>query len=144
MQNQAPGIVLIEDNPDDELLARRALRRLGLDCEYRSFDNGPEALAWLQAEGAWAEAPPPLPRLLLLDLKLPEMDGHEILRRLRRHPRTRHVPVVILSTSGEPTDIRASYEEGANSYLRKAIDFDEFARNFSLLGQYWMELNQTA
>ncbi|MEB3268069.1 MAG: response regulator, partial [Leptolyngbya sp.] len=111
------SIVLVEDNPDDEFLARRALQRANIANQILVARNGQEALDLLFSLD-------PLPSVVLLDLKLPKVDGLEVLRQLRGHPRTRRLPVVILTSSNEERDIVDSYDQGANSYVRKPVDFE--------------------
>jgi CheY-like chemotaxis protein len=135
-----PGVILlVEDNPDDEALTLRALARNHIHNQVVVARNGVEALAFLHGE---ADAPPGgLPTLVLLDLKLPKIDGLEVLRRLRAHPRTCLVPVVMLTSSMEERDLAASYRQGVNSYVRKPVDFAEFMEAVRHLGLYWLMLN---
>jgi two-component system response regulator len=132
-------ILLIEDNPDDVELIQRALRTHKIANEMAVARDGAEALEYFFGPGAEAR---PLPQVVLLDLKLPLVDGHEVLRRLRAHERTRLLPVVILTTSDEQRDIVQSYENGASSYVRKPVDFDEFLEAVHTLGLYWLVLNE--
>lgn len=129
-------ILLVEDNPDDEELTIRALRRHNLANDVRVARDGAEALEVLFA----ADQPPP--QVVLLDLKLPKVDGLEVLRRVRGDDRTRRLPVVILTSSREERDIVESYNLGANSYVQKPVDFAEFVEAVSNLGLYWMVLNE--
>jgi two-component system, response regulator len=136
-------ILLVEDNPDDEALTLRALGRNHVGNEVVVVRDGQEALDWLFAEGAFsARDRKHLPALILLDLKLPKIDGLEVLRRVRLHPDTSLVPIVILTTSDEEQDRLKSYVHGANSYVRKPIDFAHFMEAVRQLGLYWLVLNQ--
>ena len=130
-------ILLVEDNRDDEDLALHALRKNRIADEVVVARDGAEALERLFG-------PEPLPELVLLDLKLPKVDGLEVLQRLRGHPRTRLLPVVILTSSAADQDRAASYGFGANSYIRKPVDFVEFNEAVKQLGRYWLGLNLAA
>jgi two-component system, response regulator len=127
-------ILLIENNPDDEALLLRAFRRNNLPCRIVTARSGNEGLDYLFKSGE--------PDLILLDLKLPRLSGFEVLRRIRAHERGRFLPVVILSSSNEPGDIRRSYELGANSYLQKPLDLSEFETAIRVLAEYWLKMNQ--
>jgi two-component system response regulator len=136
-------ILLVEDDPSDEKLALRAFKRCEQPFEVAVVRDGAEALEFLFAEGkhqARAGAPPP--RLVLLDLKLPRIDGIDVLRRVRADERTRLVPVVVFSASREDEDMRRSLELGANAYLRKPVDFAEFVEAARVLVTFWLSLNQ--
>ncbi len=137
------AILLVEDNPDDELLALRALRKNGIVGDVVVVRDGVEALDYLFATGDHAGRDASvLPRVILLDLKLPKIGGLEVLRRLRSDERTRLVPVVILSSSGEQGDMREGYGLGANSYVRKPVNFEQFVRAVEQLKSYWLVLNE--
>jgi two-component system response regulator len=142
MDTQAKVILLVEDNPDDELLTLRALRKNNILNDVVVARDGVEALDYLFGEGSHAgrDTGNP-PQLVLLDLKLPKLDGLEVLKRIRADPRTRFQPVVILTTSNEDQDIIASYELGANSFIRKPVDFEQFMEAVRQLGLYWLVLN---
>ena len=131
-------IVLVEDNPDDEALTLRALKKNGIANDVVVLRDGAEALAFLHAPNA------PSPHLVLLDLKLPRIDGLEVLRRLRHEPRTALLPIVVLTSSNEERDLVESYRLGANSYIRKPVDFEQFTEAVRQLGLYWLVLNQIA
>jgi two-component system, response regulator len=131
----APAILLVEDNADDEALTLRALAQHDLDERVAVARDGQQALARLLAPEA------ELPALVLLDLKLPKVDGLEVLRRLRTHARTRTLPVVILTSSQEATDVATGYAQGCNSYVRKPVDFREFVEVVRQLKAYWLALN---
>jgi two-component system response regulator len=135
-------ILLVEDNPDDEALTLRALKKNNILNEVVVARDGAEALDFLFGTGAHAgrDASAP-PQLVLLDLKLPKIDGLEVLRRLRADERTRLQPVVILTTSNEERDVLSSYRLGANSYIRKPVDFEQFMEAVRQLGLYWLVLN---
>jgi two-component system, response regulator len=136
-------ILLVEDNPDDVELTIRALRKSTLDHALVVAKDGLEALAYLHGTGEHARRDlSQQPRLILLDLKLPHITGLETLQRLRADPRTRCVPVIILTSSREEQDIFASYSLGANSYIRKPVDFVEFVDLIRLLGTYWLNFNE--
>ena len=137
------AILLVEDNPDDELLALRALRKNGIAGDVVVAHDGVEALDYLFATGdhAGRDASVP-PRLILLDLNLPRVSGLDVLRRLRSDERTRLLPVVILSSSGEQRDMRDGYGLGANSYVRKPVNFEQFVRAVEQLKSYWLVLNE--
>jgi two-component system, response regulator len=130
-----PVILLVEDNADDEELTRRAFRKNNLQNDLVVAHDGQEALDYLFNNAR-------RPHLVLLDLKLPRVDGLEVLRRLRADERTRFVPVVVLTSSTEERDLVASYALGVNSYVRKPVDFQEFAEAARQLGMYWLLLNQ--
>ncbi len=136
-------ILLIEDNPSDADLTRRAFERSGIANELVVVEDGQEALDYLHGSGPYAGRDrPELPALILLDLKLPKVSGLEVLRRMRGDPRTKSVPVVILTTSREEQDLAAGYNLGANSYVRKPVDFTQFAAAIEQLGLYWLVLNE--
>lgn len=130
-------ILLVEDNPDDEALTIRAFRKNNILNEVRVARDGSEALDRLLGD-----RPDPLPQLVLLDLKLPRIDGLEVLKRLRENERTKLVPVVILTSSREEADLVNGYTFGANSYIRKPVDFDQFSAAIRELGLYWLVLNE--
>jgi two-component system, response regulator len=136
-------ILLVEDNPDDELLTLRALRKNNIVNEVVVAHDGVEALDYLFGTGAHAGRDPAVvPQVVLLDLKLPRLDGLEVLRRLRADERTQLLPVVILTSSDEERDLYEGYRSGANSYIRKPVDFAEFSEAVRQLGTYWLALNQ--
>lgn len=136
-------LLLVEDNPDDEILIKRALGKYNVLNEIIVAHDGVEALDYLFGEGEFEGRDiSNMPQVVLLDLKLPRMDGLEVLRRLRANQRTRLLPVVVLTSSDEEKDIIESYELGANSYVRKPVDFVQFADAVQKLGLYWLVLNQ--
>ena len=135
-------ILLVEDNPDDEALTLRALMKNNIMNKVVVARDGVEALDYLFGTGAHAGRDvSDQPQVVLLDLKLPKVDGHEVLRRIRANDRTRLQPVVILTTSNEDRDVISSYQLGANSYIRKPVDFDQFMEAVRQLGLYWLVLN---
>lgn len=137
-------LLLIEDNPDDEALTIRALKKHNIANEIVVARDGEEALDFIYTRGRFAERDPDNPpQVILLDLKLPKIDGLEVLRQIRNHPATRRVPVVVLTSSNEEKDIISSYDLGANSYVRKPVDFEQFLEAARQLGLYWLVLNET-
>lgn len=136
-------ILLVEDNPNDELLTLRAFQKNNIGNQIIVVRDGEEALDFLFGTGAYADRDPrQLPHVILLDLKLPKVDGLEVLRRIRADERTRRLPVVILTSSNEERDLMAGYEGGANSYVRKPVDFTQFVEAARQLGLYWLMLNE--
>jgi two-component system response regulator len=137
-------ILLVEDNPDDELLTLRALKKNNIGNNVMVVRDGVEALDFLFCTGAYiGRDPHNLPQLVLLDIKLPKVDGLEVLRRIRADERTRLLPVVILTSSKEQQDLIEGYEGGANSYVRKPVEFTQFAEAIRELGLYWLVLNES-
>ena len=136
------AVLLVEDNADDELLTLRALRKNNICNEVAVVHDGMEALEYLFCEGRYADRANVLPTVILLDLKLPKLDGIEVLRRIRNDERTRLVPIVILTSSKEDQDVVNSYSLGCNSYVRKPVNFDEFIEASRQLGMYWLLLNE--
>jgi two-component system response regulator len=135
-------VLLVEDNDDDVQLTLRAFRKHHLANELHVVTDGQQALDFLFARGAYETRDPnDLPHVVLLDLKLPKLDGLEVLRHIRENPRTRFLPVVVLTSSNEERDLVESYRLGANSYVRKPVDFDQFTIAAQQLGLYWMVLN---
>lgn len=135
-------ILLVEDNPDDEALTVRALEKSGIPHRLVVAHDGAEALEYLLGSGTPTSPPPHLlPGLILLDLKLPKVDGHDVLKRIRAAESTRALPVVVFTSSSEINDIRRSYLLGANSYVRKPVDFTLFSEAVRQIGSYWLSLN---
>ena len=135
-------ILLIEDNPDDEALTLRALKKNNILNEVVVARDGAEALDYLFCRGVYeGRDRDKTPELILLDLKLPKVDGLEVLKQLRENDMTRRLPVVILTSSNEQRDILAGYDLGANSYIRKPVDFTQFTEAVRQLGIYWLVLN---
>ena len=137
-------ILLVEDNPDDEMLTIRALKKNNILNEVIVARDGVQALDYLFAEGEHeGRDASNQPQVILLDLKLPKIDGHEVLKRIKSDERTKLLPVVVLTTSNEDQDVIASYQLGANSYIKKPVDFDQFIKAVGQLGLYWLVLNET-
>ena len=137
-------ILLVEDNPDDEVLTLHALKKNKIGNKVYVARDGAEALDFLFCQNQYADRDPlDLPQLILLDIKLPKLDGLEVLRRIREDERTSLLPVVILTSSKEQQDLVAAYRNRANSYMRKPVDFTQFAEAVQQLGLYWLVLNQS-
>ncbi|TNE77020.1 MAG: response regulator [Gammaproteobacteria bacterium] len=137
-------ILVVEDNPDDQQLALRAFRKSNLGNEVIIAGDGVEALDYLLGTGPYTPgSPPELPAVVLLDLKLPRKDGLQVLREIRSNERTRLLPVVIVTSSKEEQDMIKGYSLGANSYVRKPVDFNEFVAAVQQLGLYWLLLNES-
>ena len=138
-------ILLVEDNPRDEALTLRALKKSNIVNEVVVARDGVEALDYLFGTGTFADRDPTeLPQLVLLDLKLPKVDGLEVLQKLRATENTRRLPVVVFTSSSEDEDMVKSYDLGANSYVRKPVDFEQFMEAHRQLGLYWLVLNEAA
>jgi len=141
--NRANTILLVEDNADDEELTLRAFKRSKVLNRVEVVRDGVEALDYLFATGVHAERDPKaMPAVILLDLKLPKLGGLEVLRRVRADERTRRIPVVVLTSSNEEKDILSSYGLGANSFVRKPVDFAHFMEAAQQLGLYWLVMNE--
>ena len=142
MDLESKMILLVEDNADDEELTLRALKKNHIGNKVFIVRDGAEALDFLFCTGIYADRDPhEMPQVTLLDLKLPKVDGLEVLRRLRADPRTHTLPIVILTSSNEERDVVEGYQLGANSYVRKPVDFNEFLEAARQLGLYWLVLN---
>jgi two-component system, response regulator len=138
-----PHILLVEDNPQDADLLMRALQKGGILNPVQVVEDGAEALEWIFCRGRYAqENPNILPRLIFLDIKLPKVDGFEVLEQIKTSGRTRAIPVVMVTSSREAHDIRRAYALGANSYLVKPVDFEHYFEMVRIAGQYWMSINQ--
>ena len=136
-------ILLVEDTATDEHLMLRALKKSSIGSSVVVARDGAEALDYILATGKHAgRLPSARPDLVLLDLKLPKLDGLDVLRHVRADARLRRLPVVVLTSSSEESDIAAAYELGANSYVRKPVDFTEFSQVVAVLGQYWLTINE--
>jgi two-component system, response regulator len=144
MQVASPGkLLLVEDNPDDEALMLRAIKKANVKEAVVVVRDGAEAVRYLHETGAdKPQGNGSLPRVVFLDLKLPRLDGLEVLKRIRDHPSTRLLPVVILTTSGQEEDLHKSYALGASSFVRKPIDYGELIKVASHLVTYWLTINQ--
>ena|SRR5438552_1720054 len=143
MSGQTIEILLVEDDPRDEKLTILELQKRPLNLRIEVARDGEEALDFLFCRGRFSQrsaAHPP--RLVLLDLKLPKIDGIEVLREVRAHPQTRAIPVVALTSSGEQRDLAESYKLGINSYIQKPVDFEQFRETIRTLGLYWLVMNQ--
>ena len=134
-------ILLVEDNPSDEMLAMHAFKKHGLAEKVGVVRDGAEALEFVFCTGAYADRPARNPRVILLDKKLPLVDGMEVLRQIRADPRTRLLPVVMLTSSAEERDIIESYNLGVNSYIVKPVNYEQFSETARHLGYYWLLMN---
>lgn len=142
--NEEVDVLLVEDNPNDAEFALRALRKAAPDARIAHVDDGARALEFLFTTGEFAaRAQLPPPRVVLLDLKLPKVDGLDVLRRLKEQEATRSVPVVLLTSSKEPRDVAESYRAGGNSYVVKPVNFEEFTRSLGEMLRYWLTVNRT-
>ena len=143
MNNNPVEILLVEDNPNDVELALHALKRNNLSNPIHIARDGAEALEFVFRTGKFADrSPEDNPRVVLLDLKLPKVDGMEVLKQIKENPQTRAIPVVVLTSSREERDIVESYNLGVNSYIVKPVDFEQFTEAVRNLGLYWLLLNQ--
>ena len=142
MSESGVEILLVEDNPNDELLALHAFTKHGLASKVYVARDGAEALEYVFCTGAYAERLFVNPKVILLDKKLPLVDGMEVLRDIRADPRTRLVPVVMLTSSAEERDVIESYQLRVNSYIVKPVDFEQFSETARQLGYYWLRVNQ--
>lgn len=143
MRDRLVEILLVEDNPKDVELAVHALRRENLVNHVDVVRDGEEALDYLFCRGAYAHRNSvDAPRLVLLDLKLPKVDGLEVLREVKQHPATKAIPVVVLTASREEKDLVESYRLGVNSYIQKPVDFEQFQQTVKQLGLFWLVVNQ--
>jgi two-component system response regulator len=135
-------ILLAEDSADDQTLILRSLKKHNITNPVLIANDGVEALDYLFGTGARADEDPLRPAVVLLDMKMPRLNGLDVLERIRKEPATKHIPVVILTSSDEEQDKLRSYDLGANSYVRKPVDFNEFAEAVGKLGLYWVLLNE--
>lgn len=136
-------ILLVEDNEDDEVLTLRALKKNNIANEVVVARDGAEALDFMFGSGAHAGRDTSVqPQVVLLDLNLPKISGHEVLKRVRADPRTRHLPIVVLTSSKEDEDLLQSYTNGANAYVRKPVEFGQFTEAVKTLGLFWLILNE--
>jgi two-component system response regulator len=141
---QTKTILVVEDNPSDIDLTVRAFEKSGLPSQLVVAEDGQEAIDYLWGQGKWAGRDLyDLPALTLLDLKLPKISGHDVLKRIREEPRTRRMPVVILTSSREEQDVAEGYDLGVNSYICKPVDFTRFRSAAEQLGVYWLLMNET-
>lgn len=143
--NLPPDILLVEDNPSDEELTLHALSQKDLAEDIKVVRDGAEALDFLFRTGKYQELQDTNPpRLILLDLKLPKVNGLEVLKKIKANPQTRNIPVVVLSSSDQEQDIRQCYALGANSFITKPVDFNQFSKTVQQVGAYWLKVNQHA
>ena len=143
MTNEGMDVLLVEDNEDDSTFLVRALKDAAPTAHIRVARDGVEAMALIFGAECLENSPPlSRPKLVILDLKMPKIGGLEVLRRLKANPHSRTIPVVVLSSSLEKRDLADSYQLGANSYLVKPMDFDEFGEAVKMLGHYWLRFNQ--
>ena len=144
MTNDKIDVLLVEDNPDDAELTMRALRKTGITNSLIHLKDGAEALDYLFCKGPWSGRDPgEMPKLILLDLKMPKVDGIEVLRQIKADAGTRTIPVVLLTSSSEEKDVARSYQLGVNSYIVKPVEFESFIRTISDMGLYWLLHNRT-
>lgn len=145
MNNESADILIVEDNQNDALLTIRSLKQHNLASSLVHVTDGQAAVDYLFAKGAYSERDPlDLPKVVLLDLKLPKLNGLEVLSLIRDDPRTKILPVVILTSSQEESDLIESYKLGANSYIVKPVDFENFSKAIYQVGLYWLLLNKPA
>jgi len=145
MQTHKPFVLLVEDNPDDELLTIRAFQKNNIANEIIVVHDGLEALDFLFCRNNFADRDPKsTPQVILLDIKLPKLNGLEVLKAIRQNDNTALLPVVMLTSSKEERDVIDSYQLGANSYIRKPVDFNQFQECVRELGLYWLVMNQKA
>jgi CheY-like chemotaxis protein len=143
MENQEVEILIVEDNPDDAELAIRALKKQNLANKVIHLTDGAEALDFIFGMGKFSNRNTNhLPRVILLDLKMPKIGGLEVLEKIKSDPRTKTIPVVVLTSSAEDPDIKKCYELGANSYIVKPVEFNNFSKTVADLGLYWMVINK--
>src|SRR5579871_286632 len=135
-------ILLVEDNPQDAEITLRALKRANLANNVQWLKDGEEALEFVFSQGPYEDRPVPNPRVMLLDIKMPKVDGIEVLKRIKADPRTRSIPVVMLTSSAEESDLVRSYDLGVHSYLVKPVDFQRFSEEVTRLGYYWVAMNK--
>ena len=142
MNREHTDILLVEDSPSDVALTLHAFKTANIANTIHVARDGVEAIERLFGTGS--EVPPVLPKLILLDLKLPRMDGHEVLRLIKGDERTRAIPVIVLTSSAEERDVMKTYESGANSYIIKPVDIKQFTEAVREIGRYWLEINHSA
>jgi CheY-like chemotaxis protein len=138
-------LLSVDDGEDDVFFMKKAVLQSGIDCTLEVAINGDQAVEYLSGTGCYKDRYAyPLPEVILLDIKMPGRDGFEVLGWIRRQPRLKTIPVVMLTNSEEPRDIERAYREGANSYLLKPHDYDDFQKELPILMKYWLEMNNTA
>jgi two-component system response regulator len=143
MTYQQVEILLVEDSSADAEMTQRTLKRRGIANNIDWVHDGVEALDYLFREGAYADRDPGHPKLVLLDLKMPRLDGLQVLERMKRDDRTKSIPVVMMTSSREEGDLITSYQLGVNSFIVKPVDFNEFAETVAQVGMYWMIANES-
>jgi len=144
MRNERVEILLVEDNPNDVKLTLRALKKRNLVNDIQVVSDGVEALDYIYCRNQFSDRNfEEYPKVIFLDLKLPKVNGLEVLAKLKSDERTRHIPIVVLTSSSEDSDLKKCYELGVNSYIVKPVDFERFVESVSKLGFYWLLLNQT-
>ena len=144
MNNEEIDILLAEDNLNDSELTLRALRKNNIGSNLVHVKDGAEALDFLFCTGAYSQRQNYLPKLILLDLKMPKVSGLEVLKVIRENEKTKNIPVVVLTSSNQEKDILESYNLGVNSYIVKPVEFNIYTNTVAELGQYWMQLNRTS
>ena len=145
MKNQEVEIVLVEDNPDDAALTIRTLKKHNLANNLIHLKDGAEALEFIFGTGKYEERSiDNKPKVILLDLKMPKVNGIEVLQKVKSNPQTKTIPIVVLTSSAEDPDIKSCYELGANSYIVKPVEFENFAKTIAELGFYWMFYNRSS
>jgi two-component system, response regulator len=142
MEKSIVDILLVEDNPNDAELVIRTLKKHNLANRLHWVKDGEEALDYIFYRGNYIDRPPELPRVVLLDLRLPKLDGIEVLSQIRKHPKTEKIPVVVLTSSKEDQDLVQTYKLGVNSFVAKPVAFEEFAHTVANLGLYWVLVNR--
>lgn len=142
MNSSSTHILLVEDNPDDVELTLHALEKNNLINPVHVLRDGEEAVNYLFYKGKYADTNHPAPSLILLDLKLPKVDGLDVLQMIKADAKLRRIPVVVLTSSREEVDVVRSYDLGVNSYIRKPVDFDQFVDTVNHIGYYWLLLNE--
>ncbi len=140
---QTVEILLVEDSAHDAEMTMRVLKRRGIVNEIAWVKDGVEAIEYLFCEGEYADRDNGLPKLVLLDMKMPRMDGLQVLRKLKSSEKTKHIPVIMLTSSQEESDLMNSYLSGVNSYIVKPVDFEQFDETIAQVGMYWAVVNQT-
>ena len=143
MASERADILLVEDNPNDIKLTLHAFKTANLANTVHVARDGVEALEFLFGAAGVDEQVPDKPKLILLDLKLPRLNGHEVLKRIKGDPRTSGIPVVMLTSSSEEKDVMQTYQVGANSYIVKPVDFEQFTESVRDIGKYWLVINHT-
>lgn len=142
MKKEVVDILLIEDSPSDAEMTIRALGKINLDNNLVHLEDGAEAIDFIFAQGAYSESVYKIPKVVILDLNMPKINGIDVLQKIRSDERTKNIPVVVLTSSKEDSDLKTCYEKGVNSYIVKPVEFKEFTQTVSSMGHYWVRLNQ--